>query len=216
MGSLFDQNGIIGRILQGFLEIVEAALALYLSVLLIVPAGPMICALCEVMQKKAAGRGDFTVSLVAAAFKKCFKKAAVLWGIVLAAVLFLIAEFRFLFLNEFGWDAFLTTLLRVIALETLLLFALAVLPLFHTLAYFRRGIRETLKLSLGLSFMRFPYFLLLILIAAAPFAVCYLSPYFIIYVLLFAPWCCLRLSSAVFLRMASRFTNHLPDDGDAI
>ena len=202
MNYLQDPDSTINMILRWIMEAIETTVILVVSCVLILPAGASLCSLFEIMQRKTADQSDFSIPLFIRTFRKNFKDATVLWLLLLAAGVLLSFEFYYVFFNEFSVDPLLMLVVKGLIIETDLLYMTILLMAFQVMAFYHTSVWKTVKYALILAIKGFRYFILMSIVYALPVLLGALNPLLIVYLILFAPWCCIYLSSKLFLKIA--------------
>lgn len=158
MKNVFDYQGRLINTCRTIMYVVAGNLLFLLCSLPVITAGASLTALYTLLFRYQQGQEPPILATFFGAFRDNFKKATLLWGLMLLVLASLGMNYTFFYLHQ-GGDS---TGIRVLMNLVLVLWAVTGIYLFPSLAFFENSCRGYLIFSLALAFHRLPNTLLLL------------------------------------------------------
>jgi uncharacterized membrane protein YesL len=209
--GFFDPDNKLWSALSRFLDILLINVLTVLCSVPVITAGAAFSAGWRDMMKVTAGAQTYTIKGYFTAFRDNFKKATLLWLIVLAAGLVTAGDIYFTFTVEANTAVYV---LRYLFYVVAILVAFVCLWVFPLTVTFENTIPETLKNALLMSIRHLPWTFLMLLIWAAPWLMVFLTnmallPYVATFMIFFGFGLEIFICSFIFRHL---FKNYMPDD----
>ncbi|MEY8336004.1 DUF624 domain-containing protein [Lachnospiraceae bacterium 47-T17] len=185
MKGLFYYDGFLSKILTGVMYIVSLNLLFLLCSIPVFTVGAAQTAMYTVLLKYIKHEEPDIIRGFFAAFRENFKRATLVWLVMLAAWGTLAGNYYFLYNRQMELAGAIRILLNLVLIALLVMWAY----LFPVMAYFENNIRGYVAFSAGLAVAKLPFTAALVLLRTVPLlAVLFLEQFLPMAVLLLI--CC--------------------------
>ncbi len=169
----------------------------------IITIGPAMTAMHYQVLKIVRDEECYVIKGYFKSFKENFKQATIIWLILLAIILILIADFRWVVIAEMQPAMLYES--AIVAVMAFVIFTLTFV--FAIQAKFVNTVKNTMKNALVISVAKFPKTILMIIIHILPFIFAWVMPFFIPLVLV----CCFTLPAYFDAKMYDKFFQKMED-----
>lgn len=178
----------------------------------IVTIGASTTALYYVTMKMVKNEDCYITKSFFKSFKMNFKQSTIIWLLVMLSYGVLFIDYRIMsggYINVPGGNSNFNTILSAVLIGITIFLTFTVIYVFPVLAKFYNSTKNTIRNAFLMSIRHFPFTLLLVLIAIAPFVLMYFFSQLIIIFFCLAFSLIAFVSSYIFVKV---FDNYLPKD----
>lgn len=181
MGRFFDMDSPVMRFLNRVADLMILNILMIVCCIPVITIGAAYTAMHYVLLKMVRNREGYLLRGFFKSFVANFKQATLIWLLILLVIAVYVGDF--LIFNYSGMVFPTAVVVAVLAVALLLLMILVYV--FPLQARFENSIKNTLKNAMILAFANLPKTLMMMAYYALPLAVCRISGYAVIFVIMF-------------------------------
>lgn len=175
------QEGILADFLNRFMDLILLNVLWFVCSLPVFTLGASTCAMYEVTMRYALHENPAVVRTFFLAFRRCLKKATVIFLIFVGAGLFLVLDLW----CAFQWEVQMRFLIVVVILAVCYFYLAVLSHVFPVLMYFDMGVRESIRKAYFLSMSNGVFTVFIMVMNLLPFFLIFLFPYYFGQILFF-------------------------------
>lgn len=215
MGRFFDLDGPVITFLTKLADIFILNLLLIICSLPIFTFGAAYTAVYYVTLKMVRDEDGYTVKSFFKSFKMNFKQATVIWIIMLLIGGIIVTDWKVTngALAEYAnFSGLMRIIMTVFIMASTLIYIFTLLYVFPVLSRFDNTTKNTIRNALLMSVRHLPSTIAIIFITIAPIVLMYLSPRFLVLVVLIFSLSA-YINSYLFVKI---FKNYMPEENSVI
>lgn len=215
MGRFFDLDGPVITFLTKLADIFILNLLLIICSLPIFTFGAAYTAVYYVTLKMVRDEDGYTVKSFFKSFKMNFKQATVIWIIMLLIGGIIVTDWKVTngALTEYAnFSGLIRIIMTVFIMASTLIYIFTLLYVFPVLSRFDNTTKNTIRNALLMSVRHLPSTIAIIFITIAPIVLMYLSPRFLVLVVLIFSLSA-YINSYLFVKI---FKNYMPEENSVI